>query len=71
MPKSKQTRLTHRAPHGAPEFTARLAAYCTEAQKAKFDSHGGSVWLRRVIDETSILPAQAGQANPQPPKERI
>ena len=65
MPKSKQTRRANRAPHGAPEFTTRLAIYCTEAQKSKFDSHGGSIWLRRVIDETEV------KAIPQPTKEHI
>lgn len=45
----RQHRLATRAPHGAPEFTERIAIYCTPAQKRKFVKRGGSQWLRELI----------------------
>jgi len=48
--KQQQHRTGTRAPHGAPEFTERIAIYCTAAQKKKFKRSGGSHWLRQVID---------------------
>lgn len=47
----KQHRPQTRAPHGAPEFTERIAIYCTPRQKRKFEKRGGSQWLRGVIQE--------------------
>jgi len=52
-----------RAPHGAPEFTERMAMYCTAAQKRKFDTHGGSAWLRRVLDKTTEPPVEPEAAS--------
>jgi hypothetical protein len=48
--KQHQHRMAHRAPHGAPEFTERVAAYVTARQKRKFRQRGGSDWLRKLID---------------------
>ena len=46
-----QVRTGHRAPHGQPEYTDRIAIYCTPAQKRAFKRNGyGSPWLRKVID---------------------
>ncbi len=45
----RQHRPANRAPHGAPEFTERIAIYCTPAQKRKFVKRGGSGWLRELI----------------------
>ena len=53
MSKHKQSRPATRAPHGCPEFTERIAFYCTPAQKKKFMKSGGSQWMRRVIDTTN------------------
>ena len=39
-----------RAPHGSPEFTERIAFYCTSKQKKKFRKNGGSAWARHLID---------------------
>jgi hypothetical protein len=50
--KQKQHRSGHRAPHGSPEFTDRIAIYCTAQQKKKFMERGSSMWLRRVVDTT-------------------
>jgi hypothetical protein len=51
MSKHKQQRTGTRAPHGAPEFTERIAFYCTAAQKRKFMKCGrGSKWVRELID---------------------
>lgn len=51
--KQRQHRLSTRAPHGAPEFTERIAIYCTAKQKAKFEKRGGSAWLRKIIAEAA------------------
>ncbi len=48
--KQKQHRPNHRAPHGSPEFTERIAFYATPKQKKAFRKLGGSGWLRGVID---------------------
>ncbi len=50
QPKQRQHRPATRAPHGCPEFTDRVAAYVTPAQKRKFRRNGGSQWLRQIID---------------------
>jgi len=50
--KQHQHRPATRAPHGNPEFTERIAIYCTAKQKKKFVQRGGSMWLRRVLDHT-------------------
>lgn len=47
----RQHRPATRAPHGAPEFTERIAIYCTPKQKRKFLKNGASSWLRDVIDQ--------------------
>lgn len=47
----RQHRPATRAPHGAPEFTERIAIYCTPKQKRKFEKGGGSAWLRDAIDK--------------------
>lgn len=49
--KQKQHRPATRAPHGAPEFTERIAFYCTAKQKRKFTKNGGSSWARQLIDQ--------------------
>lgn len=48
--RQRQNRPTRRAPHGAPEFTERIAAYVTSRQKRAFVRKGGSAWLRDLID---------------------
>lgn len=53
MSKHNQSRPKTRAPHGSPEFVERIAIYCTAKQKRKFEKHGGSQWLRRVVDNTN------------------
>ena len=47
----RQHRPKTRAPHGCPEYTKRIAAYVTAAQKRKFQRKGGSEWLRKLIQE--------------------
>lgn len=51
MATQKQHRPDTRAPHGAPEFTERIALYCTPRQKKAFKKLGGSGWLRGVIEK--------------------
>ena len=52
MPQAKQQqhRTGRHAPHGAPEYTERIAFYCTAKQKAKFKKRGGSDWMRRLVE---------------------
>ncbi len=50
---TKQLRMKTRAPHGEPQFTERISFYCTEKQKKKFLKMGRSVWMRRVLDNTT------------------
>jgi len=49
--RQKQHRPTTRAPHGCPEFTERIALYCTPAQKKAFKKLGGSAWVRALINK--------------------
>jgi len=49
----RQHRMATRAPHGAPEFTERVAIYCTAKQKRKFKQRGGSAWLRKIMTEAA------------------
>lgn len=49
--KQRQHRPSTRAPHGAPEYTERLAACVTARQKRKFMRNGGSQWLRELLDK--------------------
>lgn len=51
MRKQRQHRPATRAPHGAPEFTERIAAYVTPTQKRKFKRNGGSQYLRDLLDK--------------------
>lgn len=47
----QQKRSGKRAPHGSPEFTARLGAWVTEEQYQFFHAQGSSIWLRKVLDD--------------------
>ena len=54
--KQRQTRLAHRAPHGAPEFTERIAIYATPAKKKAMKRRGyGSQWVRKAIDHAIMI----------------
>jgi hypothetical protein len=53
MTKQKQHRPPTRAPHGSPEYTERIALYCTPKQKRKFRKNGGSAWVRELLDRAS------------------
>lgn len=57
--KQRQHRPSKRAPHGAPQFTERIAIYATRKQKRAFRQLGGSGWLRDVIDRALM---EAGRA---------
>lgn len=50
QPKQRQHRLKHRAPHGSPVYSKRVAAWVTPKQRRKFESLGGSAWLRELIE---------------------
>ena len=50
MAKQFQNRPGHRAPHGAPDYSGRVGAWVTEAQRKKFLRNGGSAWLRGLIN---------------------
>lgn len=49
--KQQQSRPKTRAPHGTPEFTERIAFYCTADQKKKFKKSGGSQYMRKILTE--------------------
>lgn len=52
MSKKDQQRPATRAPHGAPEFSERIAFYYTAKQKKVFMKRGhGYAWMRKLIDE--------------------
>lgn len=54
--KQRQTRLKTRAPHGAPEFTERIALYATAQQKKAVKRRGyGSQWVRKAIDHAILI----------------
>jgi len=54
--KQQQTRLKTRAPHGAPEFTERIALYATAKQKRHVRKRGyGSQWVRKAIDHAIAI----------------
>lgn len=46
----KQHRPKTRARHGSPQFSKRIAAWVTPAQRRAFERGGGSEWLRKVLD---------------------
>jgi hypothetical protein len=50
QPKQRQHRLKHRAAHGSPIYSKRVAAWVTPGQRQEFERRGGSEWLRRVLD---------------------
>jgi hypothetical protein len=54
--KQHQNRTGVRAPHGSPEFTERIAFYCTAAQKKKFMKNGSSAWARQLIAQAPNTP---------------
>lgn len=52
--KQLQHRPPTRAPHGAPQYTERVAAFVTAKQKRAFERRGGSTWLRDLIDRELV-----------------
>jgi hypothetical protein len=49
--KSEQNRPKTRAVHGSPDYPARIGAWVTEEQYQYFHKHGGSIWLREVLEQ--------------------
>ena len=49
--KSEQKRMGKRAPHGSPDYPARIGAWVTEEHYQFFHEKGGSIWLREVFDQ--------------------
>jgi hypothetical protein len=49
--KSKQKRMGKRAPHGSPDYPARIGAWVTEEQYQFFHEKGGSIWLRDILNK--------------------
>lgn len=49
--KSKQNRPGKRAPHGSPDYPARIGAWVSDEQYQYFHAKGGSIWLRELLDK--------------------
>lgn len=58
----QQHRPEHRAPHGSPIFSERIAAWVTPQQRACFDRCGGSMAVRRALDLLAEQEARAARA---------
>jgi hypothetical protein len=42
-----------RARAGSPELVERIALWCTEKQRRAVRRNGGSIWVRKLIDEAT------------------
>lgn len=42
-----------RAPRGKPQKTVRIALRCTPKQRSAVQKNGGSMWVRKLIDEAT------------------
>jgi hypothetical protein len=54
QPKQRQHRLKHRAAHGSPIYSKRVAAWVEPYMRLAFDRYGGSEWVRRAIEYAII-----------------